>query len=160
MQLNKLNIVRLVVSIAVCQMAGVAGAIFVTPSLPWYNTLEKPWFAPPGSVISVIWIVLFTLMGISLHIVWLKGLRTKGVPPALTVFAVQLVLNAAWNYFFFGLQSPLLGMIEISVLWVTIAVTIWAFLHISKLAGALLIPYIVWVTIAAAANYYLLVLNL
>lgn len=140
-------------------MAGVIGALFVNPSLPWYDSLQKPSFAPPNWLFAPIWVTLFTLMGISLYLVWNKGLKTKGVKPALFVFGVQLVINISWNYFFFGLQSPFYGLVVIIVMWVAIVLTILAFSRVSKKAGLLLLPYLIWVSIAAAANYYLWILN-
>jgi len=158
--MTRMKIVKLVSSILLCQMAGVIGSLFVMPSLPWYDTLAKPSWAPSGTVISIIWTTLFTLMGISLYLVWMKGIRTGSARLPLSVFGIQLAVNVAWNYFFFGLQSPLFGLIVILILWVLIAVNIVAFARISRVAGALLIPYIIWVSIAATANYYLLILNL
>ena len=153
--------VKLVVAILVCQLAGVVGSIFTTPSIAtWYATLQKPFFSPPNWLFAPVWITLFILMGISLYLVWDKGLKDKGVKISISVFAVQLFLNALWSFLFFGLQNPLYGLIEIIILWVAILITIFEFYKVDKKAALLLLPYILWVSIATVLNYYIFVLNL
>jgi benzodiazapine receptor len=158
MKINK--IAKLVLSIALCQAAGLIGSLFTTPSIPtWYTSLQKPWFAPPNWLFGPVWVTLFTLMGISFYFVWNKGWKNKLVKNGLSVFGVQLVLNALWSFLFFGLRSPMLGFIEIIALWIVIAFTIFKFYKISKNAAWLLLPYIVWVSIATTLNYYIWILN-
>jgi benzodiazapine receptor len=152
---------QLVSAIAVCQLAGVVGSFFTVNSIPtWYAGLEKPVFAPPNWLFGPVWISLYTLMGVSLYLVWRSGVDRRLVKTALSVFGVQLVLNAFWSILFFGLQSPLLGLIEIAALWIAIAVTIVLFFRVSRSAGLLLLPYIAWVTIAAVLNGFIWRLNL
>jgi benzodiazapine receptor len=152
---------KLVISIGICQMAGVIGSVFTTPSIPtWYATLKKPSFTPPGWLFAPAWITLFFLMGISAFLVWRKGLNNRQVKIALTVFAVQLILNALWSVAFFGFQSPLAGLMVISVLWIAILLTIIKFLKVSRPAGLLLLPYILWVSFAALLNTLIFTINL
>jgi tryptophan-rich sensory protein len=99
-------------------------------------------------------------MGISAFLVWRKGLSNPKVAGALGVFAVQLVLNALWSFLFFGLQSPLAGMIEILFLLGFIILTAALFFKISNAAGILLIPYILWVSFATILNVAIYSLNL
>jgi len=156
-----IEIGKLVISIIICQMAGVIGSVFTTPSIPtWYATLKKPSFTPPGWLIGSVWITLFFLMGISAFLVWRKGLNKQQVKIALTVFAVQLILNALWSVAFFGFQSPLAGLVVISVLWIAILLTILKFLKVSRPAGLLLLPYILWVSFAALLNTSIFAINL
>jgi tryptophan-rich sensory protein len=151
---------KLIASIIVCQLAGLLGAIFTSSAIPtWYATLEKPAFVPPDWTFSVVWMFLYLLMGLALYIVWRKGLDRRDVRLAMGVFGVQLFLNFLWSILFFGLRSPLLGMIEIIFLWFAIVATIWLFYRISRLAGALLMPYLAWVSFAALLNYYIWLLN-
>jgi len=158
MKTNK--IIKFVLSIALCQVAGLIGSLFTTPSIPtWYASLQKPSFAPPNWLFGPVWITLYTLMGISLYLVWNKGLKNKLVKKGLLIFGIQLALNALWSFLFFGLRSPLYGFIEIIVLWIAIGFTILKFYRISKNATFLLLPYITWVTIAAVLNYYIWILN-
>jgi len=157
--MNAKNLFRLISSLFICHMAGVIGSIFVVPNIPWLDSLRRPGFAPPNWVITPVWLMLFTLMGFSLYLILNKRSEDKGTRVALGIFGVQLVINTSWNYFFFGLRSLLSGLIVIIVMWVTIAITIAAFFRVSKKAGALLLPYLLWVSVAALINYYLWILN-
>jgi tryptophan-rich sensory protein len=158
--MKSIDIIKLVVSIIICQLAGFIGAIFTSRSIPiWYASLKKPSFNPPESLFGPVWTALFLLMGISLFLIWQKGLTYDGVKLALILFGVQLILNILWSILFFGLRSPLAGFIEIIILWVLILMTILAFYKISQVAAILLIPYILWVSFAAILNFSLWRLN-
>lgn len=158
---NSRRLPRLVSAIVVCQLAGIVGSVFTVSSIPtWYAGLEKPFFAPPNWLFGPVWLSLYTLMGVSLYLVWSRGADTRSVKTALSVFGIQLALNALWSVLFFGLRSPLLGLVEIAALWIAIAATIVLFYRVSRTAGLLLIPYIAWVTIAAALNGFIWTLNL
>jgi len=154
------EVVKLILAIVICQAAGLVGSIFTVPSIPtWYATLQKPSFSPPNWIFAPVWTILFTLMGISLYLVWRKGRGNKNVRNALLIFAVQLVLNVLWSVLFFGLQSPLYAFVEIIVLWAAILFTILKFFKVSKNAALLLIPYILWVSFAAYLNYSIWILT-
>jgi benzodiazapine receptor len=155
-----ITVSKLITSIVICQLAGVIGSIFTRPAIPtWYETLEKPSFTPPNGVFSPVWIILFVLMGIAAFLVWNKGLSDEKVKIALGVFGVQLILNVLWSVMFFGLRSPLAGLIEISILWIAILLTILYFFKVSNMAGILLIPYVLWVSFAAVLNFSIWRLN-
>ncbi|HEX7401977.1 MAG TPA: TspO/MBR family protein [candidate division Zixibacteria bacterium] len=157
---NTIEIVKLVISIIVCQLAGFVGSLFTTPSIPtWYAALRKPVFNPPNSVFGPVWTTLFLLMGISAYLIWRKGLQDKNVKMALIIFIVQLGLNVIWSILFFGLHSPFSAFMEIIILWLVILATFLYFMKISKPAGILLIPYLIWVAFAAILNYHLWKLN-
>jgi tryptophan-rich sensory protein len=148
------------ISVALCQAAGIVGSLFTTPAISsWYASLRKPAFAPPNWVFAPVWTTLYFLMGISLFIVWNIGLEKNSVRKSIVVFGIQLLLNVFWSYLFFGLKSPLLGLGEIVVMWLTILLTILIFFRISKKAAVLLIPYLMWVSVASYLNYSILVLN-
>jgi benzodiazapine receptor len=154
------DVIKLVVAIVACQAAGAIGSIFTTPAIPtWYAALEKPFFTPPNWLFAPAWITLYLLMAIAAFLVWRQGLKQKGVKSALVVFLVQLVLNALWSVVFFGLQSPLWGVVVILALWVAILLTIIRFFRLSTAAGSLMLPYILWVSFASALNIAILVLN-
>ncbi|CAG0981434.1 MAG: tryptophan-rich sensory protein [Candidatus Methanoperedens sp.] len=154
------DILRLITSIVICLTAGALGSFFTTPAIStWYATLIKPSIAPPNWVFFPVWTALFIMMGISLFLVWKKGFQDHQVKAALSVFAIQLILNILWSAAFFGLRSPLAGLIEIVILWIVILVMILKFMRISKVAGLLLIPYILWVTFAAMINFLIWSLN-
>jgi len=151
--------IKLAIAIVICQMAGVIGSIFTTPSIgTWYASLNKPWFTPPNFVFAPVWITLYTLMGISLYWVWQKG-PGKEVRSALLAFSGQLVINSVWSIVFFGLESPFYALILIVFMWFLILLTIYKFYKLDKKAGLILVPYIAWVTIATFLNYYVWILN-
>jgi len=154
------DILRLVISVVSCQCAGLIGSIFTTPAIPtWYASLEKPFFTPPNWLFAPAWFTLYVLMGVAAFIVWRKGLGKRGVKSALVIFLVQLVINALWSIVFFGLKSPIAGAVVIIVLWIAILFTILKFFRLSVVAGALLIPYILWVSFATALNVSIWMLN-
>jgi benzodiazapine receptor len=154
------DIWRLILSIAICQLAGFIGSIFTAEAIPtWYASLNKPSFTPPNWLFSPVWIALFIIMGISLFLVWRERHGSIHARPALISFGVQLVLNVSWSAAFFGMKSPAAGLVVIIALWIAIFVTILRFRKVSEVAGLLLIPYIVWVTFAALLNLSLFYLN-
>mgnify|MGYP005838745009 CR=1 FL=1 len=154
------EVLKLVISVVVCLLAGFIGSFFTTPSIPtWYATLKKPPFSPPNWLFAPVWTTLFVLMGISAFLVWRRGLDDRLVRIALGIFGVQLILNILWSAMFFGLKSPLAGLIDISILWIAILLTIINFFKISQVASFLLIPYILWVSFAAFLNFSLWRLN-
>ena len=154
------EVLKLVASVAVCQLTGIIGSVFTASSVStWYVALRKPSFTPPGWVFGPVWISLYALMGIAAYLVWRNGLNQREVRIALSLFVAQLILNALWSAMFFGLRSPLAGLADISALWVLIVLTIFYFLKVSTTAGLLLVPYIVWVSFAALLNYYIWAMN-
>ena len=154
------DIFKLLISIVACQCAGLIGSFFTTAAIPtWYATLEKPLFTPPNWLFAPAWVTLYLLMGISAFFVWRRGLDELQVRRALIVFLIQLILNALWSVVFFGLEAPLYGAIVIVALWIAILFTILKFFKLSITAGALLSPYILWVSFAAALNVSIWVLN-
>jgi len=154
------DIVRLVLSLAAALAAGAVGAFATGSAAPtWYRSLKKPSFNPPDWLFGPAWAALYLLMGVAAFLVWRTGFGAPGVKLALAVFLIQLILNALWSVFFFGLRSLLAGLVGIVALWLAIVATIVLFLRISTAAGILLLPYICWVTFATALNAAILSLN-
>ncbi len=143
--------------VVVCFLPGIIGSRF-QPG-PWYESLQKPLLTPPGWVFPVAWTILYLLMGVALFVVVRRANIVAEAPAALAIFALQLVLNGLWSWLFFGLQRPGLAFFEISVLWCLILASVVLFWRISVLAGALLIPYLVWVGFASWLNFGLWRLN-
>jgi benzodiazapine receptor len=155
----RVNFFKLVMSLIICQLAGFIGSLFTAPAIPiWYASLKKPSFTPPSWLFSPVWIFLFVLMGLTLYILW-QAYSKKVARIALLFFALQLILNMLWSVIFFGLKSPMWAFIEILILWLAIFLTIWKSLKISKAAGYLLLPYIIWISFAAILNYSIWKLN-
>jgi len=137
------------------------GAAYVGSRFPvdeWYTALSKPSWNPPNWLFGPVWSVLYILMAISVWLVWREeGLLGAIVP--LSIFLLQLVLNAAWSWLFFGLHELGIAFVEIVTLWVAIIVNITLFWRLKPISGILLIPYLLWVTFASVLNYTLWRLN-
>lgn len=118
----------------------------------WYERLEKPWWRPPNWLFAPAWAVLYLTIAISGWLVWREaGFAGAALP--LAIYAVQLVLNAAWSAVFFGLKRIDLAFGELVLLWLSIVATIAAFATVHAGAAWLLVPYLAWVTFAGVLNY-------
>jgi benzodiazapine receptor len=158
--MNPREIGKLIVSILVCQAAGIIGSLVTTANIPtWYASLNKPFFTPPNWLFGPVWITLYTLMGISLFLIIRDGWHQPEKRRGLYFFGAQLFLNSLWSILFFGLQSPLLGVMGIIPMWILILLTILEFRKTNRTAAWLLVPYICWVTIATALNIGVWLLN-
>lgn len=155
------SVVALLVFFAACFLAAGIGGLFTGPQTAsggWYDTLAKPFFTPPGWLFGPVWTVLYAVMAVAGWLVWRRR-DEMNVRPALVLFGAQLFLNLMWSVVFFGMEAPGLGLVEISVLWVAISLTIAAFMRVSRVAGWLLAPYLAWVTFAAFLNAGIWLLN-
>lgn len=169
---------KLIISILVCELAGVIGAAFTTSSIPtWYAGLIKPALNPPSWLFGPVWVALYALMGISLFLIWEQ--HSDILPPsreatdghsknvgmlrvwkkAVALFFAQLALNAIWSPIFFGARSIGSALAIIVLLWAAIILTILVFKKISRPAAWLLLPYILWVSFALYLNLSILILN-
>lgn len=143
-----------------CEAVGVLGALTTaTGDSPWYDSLDKPLFNPPNWVFGPVWTVLYALMGLAAYLVWRRGREQRDVRKALALFGAQLVLNGIWTPIFFGAESVMGGAVVILSLWVVLAFTVRAFFRVSRRAGWLLVPYLLWVSYAVALNLSIWVLN-
>ncbi len=155
----RIQFFKLIVSLVICQLAGLAGSLFTAPAIPsWYASLQKPTFTPPSWLFSPVWIFLYILMGVALYLIWQAGSQREA-KTALVLFALQLILNISWSVIFFGLRSPMWAFLEIIVLLLAIFLTILKSLRVSKTAGYLLLPYLIWVGFASVLNYFFWRLN-
>ncbi|MFB6089080.1 MAG: TspO/MBR family protein [Candidatus Aenigmatarchaeota archaeon] len=153
------NYLKLPISIVLCLSAGILGSTFTTTTTMWYLNLTKPWFQPPGWLFGPVWTILYILMGISLYLIWKRGFKETKIKKAVYIFLIQLFLNGLWSFAFFGFQDLLLSSINIIVLWILLLMTIWKFYEISKKAGLLLVPYLIWVTFATLLNLTIFIIN-
>lgn len=154
------NFPKLIISIIACELVGFLGTPFTLNAIPtWYSTLEKPFFAPPNWIFGPVWTLLYFLMGVAFYLIWKQGWQKKKIRAAGKYFVVQLAINFIWSPIFFGLRSPLLGLIVIVTMWVLILTTIKKFYPISQLAAYLLVPYLLWVTFATMLNAAIVILN-
>lgn len=152
------NSFKLVIAVAVSELAGIAGSFFTISEIPtWYSTLTRPALNPPAWIFGPVWVTLYALMGISLWLVWKSNSGEK--KRAIWLFIVQLALNAIWSPIFFGAHSIGNALAVIVLLWAAIVLTILIFKKISKPAAWLLVPYILWVSFAGYLNYAIWTLN-
>ncbi|PLX24961.1 TspO protein [Candidatus Parcubacteria bacterium] len=157
---KKNRLQKFLAAIIISMSAGVLGSLFTqTGPDSWYVSLIKPEFNPPNWIFGPVWTSLYILMGISLYLIWDKGLKKKELRFAFGIFILQLLFNAWWSILFFGLQNPKLAFCEIVFLWFLIVFVIYLFSNIRKLAAWLLIPYLLWVSFATVLNYSIWVLN-
>jgi tryptophan-rich sensory protein/membrane-associated phospholipid phosphatase len=144
----------LVVSFAAAAAGGVASA----NAGAFYLQLARPGWAPPGWLFGPVWSVLYLMMGVAAWLVW-KERGFGGARAALSLFLAQLAANALWTWLFFAWRQGALAFAEILVLWALIAATIAAFWQVRPAAGALLLPYLAWVTFASALCFAMWRLN-
>jgi len=144
---------------------GLIGFIVVTFCAPavgvltvpgsWYASLNKPAWNPPAWIFGPVWTFLYLLMAVAAWLVW----KRVGWKSAVWLYMLQLVLNAAWTPIFFGAHELGWALAEIIVLWFAIVVTLLAFLNVSRVAGGMLVPYLVWVSFATFLNLTLWRMN-
>jgi tryptophan-rich sensory protein len=134
--------------------AAAIGSAATIPNLsPWYAGLRKPSWTPPSWIFGPVWTALYLLMAIAAWLAWrARDARREDVQVGLGCFVFQLALNAAGSWLFFGLHRTGLAFAEILSLWLVIAATILSFLKVSRAAGLLMTPYLLWVSFAAALN--------
>jgi tryptophan-rich sensory protein len=128
--------------------AALIGGLGVAGTAAEYQNLEQPSWAPPSWLFGPVWTVLYAMIAVAGWLVW----RRTGWNRALTVYAVQLVLNALWTPIFFGFGRYGLALVDIVAMWLLIGATIFLFRPISRTAAWLLVPYWAWVTFATALN--------
>ncbi len=154
--MNIVSIGMLAGFVVACGFAASMGAFFAPGA--WYERLAKPAWRPPNWLFAPVWTLLYVMIAVSGWLVW----RTDGFAGAalpLAVYALQLLLNAAWTPLFFGLHRPDLAFFEIVLMWVAIAATIVLFAAVNPVSAWLLAPYLVWVSFASALNFAIWRLN-
>ncbi len=142
----------LVLLLGITGAAALIGSIASVRAGEFYEQLLKPTWAPPPQVFGPVWSVLYVLMAVA---AWLV-VRAWGWPrarPAITLYLLQLVLNALWTWLFFRWRLAWVALAEILALWALLLLTVWTFWRVRRLAGVLLLPYLAWVAFAAALTY-------
>ena len=149
---HRTRVFALIAFMVLCLIISASGgAVTATSVNDWYAALNKPFFNPPNWLFGPMWTLIYFLIAFSGWRVWLKtGISNAKGPFAL--YAVQLTLNLAWSFLFFGAQSPILGLIDIVILLAVIIANMIAFWRIDRLAGMLLVPYAAWVGFATLLN--------
>lgn len=154
------NTLKLIIAVALPLVVGATSGFFTMTGVEsWYQTINKPSWNPPNWVFGPVWTTLYILMGIALFLVWKADTSAELKKIAISLFAVQLVLNFFWSFIFFYLQQPGWAVLELAIMWIFILLTIFAFAQVSKTAAWLLVPYISWVSFAGILNYTIWKLN-
>lgn len=147
---------KLIFCIAIPLAVGGLSAYLTRDSMETFASLNKPALSPPGWMFPVVWTVLYILMGIASYLVLVLGKPNRN---ALTVYGIQLIFNFFWTIIFFNYEAYLFSFVWLVILWILIFATIVLFYKISKLAGYLLIPYLLWVAFAGYLNLSIYLLN-
>jgi len=145
-----INWKALFISIAVSLGTGIVSALLTMGGMREYANLYQPPLAPPGWLFPIVWTILYILMGIAAWLVWES--EGEGRKLALSLYGIQLILNAIWSIFFFGMDAYFLAFVDLVLLWFFLYLTIREFGKVNKTAGILLLPYIAWVTFAGYLN--------
>ncbi|MHB0777238.1 TspO/MBR family protein [Halomonas sp. WWR20] len=144
--------IGLVVWLAICFVAAAIGAVASIDAAAFYARLEQPGWAPPAAAFGPIWTTLYALMAVAAWWVWRIG-GFRNAREALTLFLVQLAVNALWSWLFFVWHLGALSFACVVVLWAMIVITLVAFWRLRRLAGLLMLPYLLWVGVAMALTY-------
>ena len=144
--------------LVVCFAVSAIGAIASVQARAFYGELVQPEWAPPGAVFGPVWTTLYAMMAVAAWLVWRSGGFAQH-RAALVLFLVQLGVNGLWSWLFFAWHQGAAAFADIILLWVLIVATLVAFWRVRPLAGALLVPYLLWVSFAGALNYAVWQLN-
>src|SRR5688500_7757846 len=143
------QIIALVISLLVSFSAAGIGGVATRRAPEFFLSLSRPAWAPPSWLFGPVWTLLYMLMAIAAWLVW-KEEGFSGARVPLALFGIQLALNAVWSWLFFAWRRGVLAELEIVMLLAMIALTLVAFWRVRRAAGLLLVPYLLWVTYAAA----------
>ncbi|QZH76762.1 MAG: tryptophan-rich sensory protein [Erythrobacter sp.] len=146
-----------VAGLAALAVATVGGTI--TDLGPWYEGLAKPDWNPPRAAFPIVWTVIFALVAVAIVSAWRASPSTRVSDTLIGLFALNGFLNILWSLLFFRMQRPDWAFFELIALWLSIAVLIAYCWRLSRTASLLLLPYLIWVTIAGALNWQIVQLN-
>lgn len=159
MNLSKIDKKLLAVCMALPLLVGAISALLTRESMMLFASVSKPPLSPPGWLFPVVWTILYTLMGIASYLVLTSDAPKEEIGKAINVYLYQLLLNSLWSTWFFNFRWYFFAFVWLVSLWVMILVTLVRFYRISKPAGYLLIPYLLWVTFAGYLNLGIALLN-
>jgi tryptophan-rich sensory protein len=132
-------------------LAAISGAVTAQAAAEFYLRLERPPWAPPAWLFGPAWSVLYPMMAVAAWTIW-RDFGFRGAQGALVLYVVQLLFNAAWSWLFFVRRSGIASFVDVVLLWSSVAATLVAFWQLHTSAGILFVPYLAWVTFAAALN--------
>lgn len=147
------------ICIAISLLVGGISALLSRNSMETFQQLNKPPLSPPGFLFPIVWTVLYILMGIASYLIVTANENKQQIKAALILYGLQLFVNFWWSIFFFNFEWYFFSFIWLLLLWLLIYFTIQVFYPISKTAGYLMIPYLLWVTFAGYLNFFIFLLN-
>lgn len=148
----KLEKKKLILCIAIPLLVGLVSGLLTRGGMMSFSTLNQPPLSPPAWLFPIAWTILYTLMGISSYLILTSETDAKERSNALAIYFYQLVVNFLWPVFFFSFQWYLFAFVWLLFLWALVAIMIWRFAGISKVAAYMNIPYLIWLTFAAYLN--------
>ena len=149
----------LLINLFIPLAVGGISALLTMESMETFERINQPPFSPPGWLFPVVWTILYILMGVSAYLIATGSADNKPKRNAFIVYGIQLFFNFFWSIIFFNMENYLFAFIWLVALWVLIIANIFLFYRISKPAGLLLIPYLLWVTFAGYLNFAIYLLN-
>lgn len=155
---GKAQVIGLLGWLAASFVVAAVGGIASANAGSFYQDVSRPEWSPPSWLFGPVWTVLYLMMAVAAWLVW-RERGFAGARGALTLFVAQLVANGLWSWLFFAWRQGALAFVEILVLWALIVATLIAFWRIRPLAGALLVPYLLWVTFATALSFTIWQMN-
>lgn len=156
---GKSNILKAILFIGITEAIGLLGGFLGNINIQNYEAFKKPVFSPPTYLFTIVWPILYLLMGLAVYRMWEVGKQGKNVRKALLFYGIQLFLNFMWPILFFRLRLYGLAFVEMMFLLVFILLTTFEFFKYDKLAAFMMIPYIVWVSFAGVLNFSIWYLN-
>ncbi|MEM8554632.1 MAG: TspO/MBR family protein [Pseudomonadota bacterium] len=148
-----MDLVVFTVYLLACMAAAATGSLF--PPGEWWKSLRKPWFTPPDIVFPLAWMAIYTMSAVAAA----RVADETGNALPMALWALQIALNTLWSPVFFGLHRPRASVVIVTSLWVTVVATCVAFFPLDPVAGWLMVPYIVWLTVASGLNIGVIILN-
>lgn len=151
---GKVDIGSLLISIVIAEGGGFVAGLFNPQSSNMYTVMNKAPFSPPAIVFPIVWTILYFLMAVAAYRIYMKGKEDKSYRRPLTLYAIQLLLNFIWPFVFFGKMLYGLSFLLLLLILVMVILTTISFFKMDKIAGFLMIPYILWLCFAGVLNFY------
>ncbi len=151
-----INLRKFIISIGITIGVGLLAGLLTRGQMEMFAQMNQPPLSPPGWVFGVVWSILYVLMGLALYIVWNGEKDSKG---AITLYAIQLIINFIWPILFFNYGLYCFSAIWLGLLWIMVFLTTIAFYRQNDVAGKLFLPYLLWCTFALYLNIGVCVLN-
>ena len=148
----------ILVAVAICLFVGWLSSLMNVPSIEaWYPTLQKSSFTPPEYIFPIVWSVLYVLLGVSVGLLY--NVHDISRRPLMTLFAVQLLFNVSWSFFFFKMQSPILAFVNLLILVMLGVAYFIGTMMVKRSSGLFFLPYLLWILFATYLNFYIVIYN-